>query len=412
MITYEQAIRAVLDHAFTLPTRPMRTEKALGYVLAEATVANHDSPLFDNSAVDGFGVRTTDIQNASPETPVRLRLIGTIRAGDVVGDVNLQLGCAMKILTGAAVPPGIDAVVMKEFAEVGEGHVRLTRPAERGENIRRKGEEYISGSRALEPGVRITPAVVGLLAALGYASCKVYRKPKVTLICTGNELVSPGEALKPGQIYDSNSYALAAALKEMGIEADVVTRVVDDKEPLKQHIGKALQQSDVVITVGGISVGDYDFVKDVMAELKVQTVFSRVAIKPGKPNFFGTYVHDGAELTGKKLVFGLPGNPVSALCSYHQFIRPALLKMMGLDKDTRMTFEAILGSDLKKKAGRLEFVRGILSTQGGKWVVHPTRAQGSHMIGGLAQANCLIHFPLEQERISKGASVTVQWMTW
>lgn len=404
MIQFNNALLKVLKNTFSVRKEIVKIEDLLGCVLAEDIITKYDVPFFDNSAVDGFSVRMSDINNA---LPLRLKLVARVRAGDSP-KIRIPSGSTVKILTGAPIPKGVDGVVMQEFTEEKNGEVIINRLVQRGENIREKGEEFKKGCKVLLRGVRITPPVVGLLATLGYKKCVVYKKPKVSIIVTGNELVKPGKKLKPGKIYESNSFALLACLKEIGIKNYKVVAVRDNKKLIRNQVSNALKTSDVIITVGGISVGDYDFVEEVVSSLGVRTIYTKIAMKPGKPNYFGIYKKDKK----KKLVFGLPGNPVSALMSFHQIIKPALLKMMGVGDITPLQISGILASNLKKKAGRVEFVRGIVKQKNGSLTASPTTGQGSHMMGGIATANCVIYFPKEKKYLSRGEKVNLELLSW
>ena len=403
MIPYHEALSIVLACANPLGSKIIKLEQAIGSVLAKDISTKYNIPFFDNSAVDGYGVRVSDVKNASNEYPVKLQLIGTIKAGDEP-KVVITPGTTVKILTGASIPDGVEAVIMREFCYEEKKYVYLKKSASKWENIRREGEEFHINERVIEKGTYINPPVIGLLATLGYKKCWVHLKPRVRVIVTGNELIKPGEKLAPGKIYESNSYALVAALKEIGIKKYSVVCVKDDKKIIKNQIKKALKSSDIIISVGGISVGDYDFVKEVFNSVGVKTLFTEVAIKPAKPNYFGSFK--------KKLVFGLPGNPVSALVSFHQLIRPALLKIMGAKSTAPFQAKAALTENLNKKPGRLEFVRGILEQKNGDLLVQPTKGQGSHMLGGIVKANCLIHFPLEKKSMLKGETADLEFLQW
>lgn len=409
MISFDEARVAVLANADRLSTCRVGLARARGYVLAEPVQTPHDLPTFDNSAVDGFGVRAADVAGAGVESPVTLPLCRTIRAGDDVADFVLQAGQTAKILTGAPVPPGVDAVIMREYCREEDATVHIERSAKPGENIRRRGEEFAQGQQILEAGLRITPPVVGLLATLGLTEVAVFRKPRVVVIVTGDELVQPGQPLKPGKIYESNSFALRSILSEMGVEQVDTLQLADDRAALTAGLGRALQDADVLITVGGVSVGDYDFVKDVLADLDVEQVYWQINMKPGKPNYLGVYRNEKGV---KTLVFGLPGNPVSVQVSFHQLVKPAILKMMGVQQLDRQRLPAELVADIRRKAGRQEFLRGVLSTQDGRSIVRPVAGQGSHMQGGLAEANCLIDVPPDRAALSKGDQVFVELLTW
>jgi molybdopterin molybdotransferase len=407
MISFDEAQRIILENAAPLGTTRRVLGKLLHSVLAQSVTAPFDLPRFDNSAVDGFGVRWADIETASQENPISLRLVGTIQAGDS-GKINLKPGEAVRILTGAPVPPSVDAVVMQEFCQEiqagGTAQIQVATDVERGENIRRRGEEFRKRHVILNAGMRISPPVIGLLATLGQASATVYRKPKIGLISTGNELVEPGKALKPGQIYDSNTYALSAALQGIGLESVRVYRAKDEPAATRRVFEKALKENDVLISLGGISVGAFDFVKDVAEGLSIETLFWRIAMKPGKPVYFGKL--------RRKLIFGLPGNPVSALVTYHQLVQPALLKLLGVAEETRPRLQARLQGALRKKIGRQEFVRGRLQYDGEQFSVTPTLGQDSHMLGGLAAANCLIDFPSDLERVAETQWIKVDPLSW
>jgi molybdopterin molybdotransferase len=402
MIPFEEARRIILENTAPGGTQRRALPHVLGMVLAEPIQARFPLPRFDNSAVDGYGVKIEDVRAASAEKPVTLELIGTIQAGDA-GNIRIQPGQTVKILTGAPVPKSVDAVIMQEDCQVVGSGVRVLCPAERGENIRRQGEEFRRGQPVIAKNTIITPPVVGLLASLGYASVKVYKRPKVGLVSTGNELIRPGKPLAMGQIYDSNSYALSAALRTAGIESMRIYHVKDERNATQRVLEKALRENDAVISLGGVSVGEFDFVKDVAEQLGIRTLFWRIAIKPGKPVYFG--------LHGKRLVFGLPGNPVSALVTYHQLVQPALRILMGYPFQQAVRFKAVLSGALRKKAGRQEFVRGFV-TYDGAFRVRPAQGQDSHMLGGLAAANCLIDFPLAEVRLQEDDLVDVELLSW
>lgn len=402
MISFDDARRIILEHAVPNGRQRRSLHQLLGLVLAEPIQAPFPMPRFNNSAVDGYGVQVADVQSASAESPVQLELIGAIQAGDL-GNLRIQSGQAVKILTGAPVPKSVDAVIMQEDCQVSDGCVRVLCSAELGENIRMQGEEFKRGQSVITENTVITPPVIGLLASLGYASAKIYKRPKVGLISTGNELVKPGKSLAMGQIYDSNSYALFAALRAIGIDAIRNYQVKDERQATQSVFEKALRENDVVISLGGVSVGEFDFVKDVAEHIGITTLFWRISIKPGKPVYFGK--------KGKKLIFGLPGNPVSALVTYHQLVQPALLAMMGYPIKNNIRFKAALSGALRKKPGRQEFVRGLVSYNG-SFRVRPAQGQDSHMLGGLAAANCLIDFPSSEDRLQDNALVDVELLSW
>jgi molybdopterin molybdotransferase len=407
MIPFAEARAIVLEHSSPLAAEPVALERLLGRRLAAAVHSPVDIPFFDNSAMDGFGVRVADVAAASRRSPAELRLRGAVRAGDVP-EGELAGGTAVKLLTGAPVPPGVEAVVVVEDTEERDGTVLVSRPARAGDNIRRKGEEFRTGDEVLPAGALATPAVVGLLASLGYGAFEAHRLPRVAVIVTGSELVQPGQQRGPAQVYDANSWSLLAALHGLGITEATASHARDELGPTRDQLAWALPEADVVLVSGGVSVGEYDLVKDACAELGVETRFWQVAIKPAKPTYFGTLDEGGR----KKLVFGLPGNSVAALVAFHQLAKPGLLRLMGAPEVRPQLLPATLTADFRKKTGRMEFVRARLQWQGDGLVATPTAGQGSHMLGGLAQADCLIHVPLETERLSAGDRVTVEPISW
>jgi molybdopterin molybdotransferase len=402
MISFEEACKTIQDSTMPLGIQRRTLDNMLGMVLAEAIKAPFSLPRFNNSAVDGYGVKIADVKNASPQSPVELQLIGTIQAGDV-GKIQIEAGETVRIFTGASVPKTVEAVIMQEYTELRGERVAIAATADPGENIRLQGEEFRRGQPVIAKDTIITPPVIGLLASMAYASAAVYKKPKVGLISTGNELAKPGKPLSSGQIYDSNTYALSAALRAVGIEKIKVYTARDEHRATRRAFETAIKENDIIISLGGISVGAFDFVKDVAEQIGIETVFWRIAIKPGKPVYFGK--------KGKKRIFGLPGNPVSALVTYHQLVQPALRKMMGYPDKPAIQLKARLGARLRKKPGRQEFVRGILNYDG-IFRVTPAIGQDSHMLGGLMAANCLIDFPTAAETLSEHDSVSVDLLDW
>jgi molybdopterin molybdotransferase len=407
VITFAEARSVVISHSQPLDAERVELTHLLARHLASNVRSPVDIPFFDNSAMDGCGVRVADVAGASPESPVLLPLQGTVRAGDSAG-VPLPAGTAVKLLTGAPVPPGVEAVVMAEHTEERDGAVAVSRPVKLGENIRRRGEEFGVGDDVLAAGTVVTPAVIGLLASLGYGAVEAHRLPRVGVIVTGGELVQPGQARGPAQIYDANSWSLSAALRALGIAERALARARDELAATQEQLAQMLPQFDVVLVTGGVSVGEYDFVKEACAGLGVTTRFWQVAMKPAKPTYFGTYAQDDRV----KLVFGLPGNPAAVLVAFHQLAKPGLLRLMGAPEVVPRLLQATLTSGLRKRPGRVEFVRARLETRDGRPMVTPTAGQGSHMLGGLAVANCLLHVPAEVERLSAGDLVTAEQISW
>jgi len=404
MVEFESARKKILKHTPVLGTKTVTLDECDGHVLAERIITKEPVPLFDSSAVDGYAVRYQDVEGASEENPVRLSLIGTVRAGDA-GSMRVKKNSAVKIFTGAPVPHSATSVVMQEVTEESAGSVVIKKKITQGQNIRKKGEEFEKGKTIFLSGTFITPPVVAMLASLGKTKVKVYQKPRVSLIITGDEIKPPSAKLKKGQIRDSNSYALKSALQSLGIDKVTVLHSKDTRSDTKKSFTKALRQSDVVISVGGVSVGEYDLVKDVVSDIGVKQIFWKVAMKPGKPNYFG--------IKNRNLVFGLPGNPVSAIVSYYTLIRPALFKMMGMTSISPFLVQAHLTETIKKKPERLEFVRGIVKRgKNGELQVTPAKEQDSHMIGGMATANCLIYFPKGKSLLETSSLVEVEIINW
>ncbi|MAT39648.1 MAG: hypothetical protein CL946_08585 [Ectothiorhodospiraceae bacterium] len=402
MISVEEAHRIVMDAVRRMPSEWVDLEDAPGRVLAQPLSAKDALPRFDNSAVDGYAVRSEDVLNASPDSPVSLPVVATIPAGSR-SPGRIARGEAVMILTGAPVPNGASAVVMKEYTERRNGTVGIRRSGLPGEHIRYRGEEYGQGAPILESGAAVTPPVAGLIAALGYNRIRVYRKPSIAVILTGLELRSPGSRLRIGEIWESNSFAISSALRAMNLDSEVI-RIDDDLQVSKDAVAHAIANSDVVITSGGISVGEYDYLREAFHAANVRERFWKVAQKPGKPVYFGT--------RGSKLVFGLPGNPVSAMVSLFTLVRPALATMMGIDRIQGPVVGARLAETLSKKPGRMEFVRVQLERTGSGFAAAPAKGQGSHMLGGLAFADGLYRFPQDADHVEKETEVEIELLQW
>lgn len=411
MIAYEDALRLISKTV--RPSAPARLPlaKAGGAVLARDITARLDMPRFDNSAMDGFGVQQADLAGASLQHPVTLALAGESRAGGR-NSGRLRKGQALRIFTGAAVPAGVEAVIAKEQADILPGGVCFSRPVKAGENIRRKGEEYGRGAKLLDQGVQVTPAVISVLASQGYAEVQARMLPRVAVVVSGDELTVPGNRLPEGCIYDSNTPSLASALGNLGIKARAA-RVPDKLASARRKLDQVLHDSDFVLAVGGISVGDYDVMKQALEENGVRQVYWQLAIKPGKPNYFGVarIDSDNGGLKRPVYIFGLPGNPVAALVSFMKLVRPGIASFTG-SKWQPLCLKAKLAAPIRKKPGRLEWVRAVLGTDGEVPEVHPLSAQGSHMSSGLAAANCLIDFPRGLDELKAGRLVTVEPINW
>ncbi len=405
MISLEAAIAAVLRHAEPLEPCRLPLARVGGLVLAERITAPADLPRFDNSAVDGFGVRLSDVATASPDQPLTLPVSGCIAAGQPGPSGPLPPGTTIKIMTGAVVPAEIEAVVMREQVRETAGFASFIAVPPAGAHIRRRGEELPGGVTLFERGTVISPAVVGVLGTVGRGEVAVHRRPRVALLVTGDELVSPGQTLAAGQIYESNGPALATLLHGQGVcDVDIV-RVADRREATTAALQAGLARSDLVITVGGVSVGDHDFVKQCAAALGVEQIYWGIDMKPGKPNYLGVQRRAGS---GAALLFGLPGNPVSAQVSCHLLVRPAVRRMLGVPEVRQARIPAVLAEDVLRGRGRREFMRGWAQWDNQRLGVRPLRGQGSHMQLTLARANCLLDIPGDPGRIAAGTVVQIE----
>lgn len=401
LLNADKALTLILKSVTGLSAEKVKLREALGRTLARDIVARENIPPFDNSSMDGYAVLSSNLSSASKRKPVVLSLAGEASAGHVFRR-KLQKGQAVRIMTGGKIPEGADAVVPVEIVEeLDDKRIRLVSPVKSGANIRRAGEDIKKASLALRRGDVITPGRVGVLAALGYTKVHVTRKPKVNILATGNELVPVREKPKEGQIRNSSSPMLRAYVELAGGDARFLGIVGDKKKQLRKALAASLD-ADVVLVTGGVSVGKYDMVKDVLRDLGVRIKFWRVNIKPGKPLLFGTF--------GKTLVFGLPGNPASTGVTFLQFVRPALYAMLGRTavKPQRMT--AILDEPIAKRDAKRHFVRAVAAPINGVLHVKTTGSQSSGMVSSLAKANCLIIIPENLSTLKKGSTVEIEMM--
>ncbi|PPS89093.1 molybdotransferase-like divisome protein Glp [Streptomyces sp. MH60] len=396
---------------------------AQGCVLVDDITVPLSLPPFDNSSMDGYAVRVTDVAGASEEFPAVLEVVGDVAAGQA-DLITVGPGQAARIMTGAPLPPGAEAVVPVEWTDGGlgegpvagmrarslapegaEGHVHVYRPAEARAHVRAQGSDVRSGDRALAAGTVLGPPQIGLLAAIGRGTVRVRPRPRVVVLSTGSELVQPDEQLASGQIYDSNSFALTAAARDAGAIAYRVGAVADDAETLRSTIEDQLVRADLMVTTGGVSVGAYDVVKEALAHVGDEDEpgggvdFRKLAMQPGKPQGFGSIGPDHTPL------LALPGNPVSSYVSFELFVRPAIRTLMGLPDVHRPTVTASLAADkaLTSPKGRRQFLRG--SHADGS--VTPVGGSGSHLVAALAHANALIVVPEDTESVEPGAEVEV-----
>ena len=379
----------VLAAVEPLGSEPVPLLEALGRVLAEDVSSPEALPPFDSSAMDGFAVRA----GLAAELP----LVGESRAGRPAGRA-LEAGEAMVISTGAVLPGGADAVVPVERAERAGGRVRVPESAP-GLNVRRAGEDLAAGEVAVRAGSALGPAELGVLASLGVVEARCARRPRVAVLCTGDELVAVGEPLGPGQIRNSNAVTLGAQAERAGAEVVVRGVVRDDFEGTVAALGEALSAADVLCVSGGVSVGPHDHVKPALAALGVEERFWGVALKPGKPTWFG--------VAPRALVFGLPGNPVSAMVTFHLFVRPALRRMLGAEPaDTRAS--AVLDVAVPRLAPREQVLRCTLRAEGDGWHVAPTKQQGSHVLTSMVGAAAFALVPAGEGEQAAGSRVEIE----
>jgi molybdopterin molybdotransferase len=401
-------LRAVADHRDyllhcieALPAFGQHVLDTIGLTLCQDIVSDISLPRFDNSAMDGYAVRAVDVASASEDSPVSLPVVGNIAAG-AVPQHSIAPGTAMKVMTGARIPDGGDAVVPYEATNRGDADVKITEPSELGKHIRRRGDDIVTGATVAYAGQRLTPRSIGLLAGIGVDKVLVRPQPRVVIVSTGSELVEPGQPLeRETQIYDANSYLLTAAVRAAGAQVFRPSRVPDDADELRQMITDQLVRADLILTTGGVSQGDFDLVKQVLPELG-GTDFCQVAMQPGKPQGFGLIGDD------KTPTIMMPGNPVSAFVSFETFVRPVLRKLTGTTPLLRPTVRCTAEQSITSVAGKLQLARGLMSTDdAGMCRVRPAGGHGSHLLGGLAAANALMLLGPESDFVAAGDDVAV-----
>jgi len=394
-----EVIRSFVRPVSGVEKVPVRA--ALGRVLAKDIVSPIDVPSHDNSAMDGYAVRSDDLQQAEPVT---LMEIGTAYAGkEFTGMV--QPGQCVRVMTGAVMPRGTDTVVIQEIARVDGDRVTLPAGQETGQNRRLAGEDLKKGKPALAAGRLLRPADLGLVASLGIGEVSVRRKLKVAFFSTGDELVSVGKKLTAGEVYDSNRYTLWGMLERLGCEVVDLGVVRDDPKKLEAAFRKAAAGADAVVTSGGVSVGEADFTKQMMAKLG-EVVFWKIAMRPGRPMAFGRIRGRGKSA----YLFGLPGNPVAVMVTFYHFVRGALLYMAGRSDTDLPLLRARSETAMRKKPGRTEYQRGILEQKNGEWSVRLTGAQGSGILRSMSEANCFVVLGHEQGSVAAGDYVDVMLM--
>jgi len=398
MISVEDALKLILSTTPILGMEKVDIITALGRVIGENIYSPSDIPPFDNSAMDGYAVKSEDTKGASKDHPAVLTVIEDLPAG-YVAKGKIKKGEAIRIMTGAPLPQGADSVIMVEETEASGDKVKIFNEAETNQHIRKGGEDVKKGELVIPQGTVLRPAAIGMLASLKRSFVSVYQRPLVSILCTGDELVDVDGELKAGQIVSSNSYTLASQVKECGGIPLLLGIARDRKDELEQKFREGLR-ADVIISSAGVSVGDYDLVKGVLQDLGMEMKFWKVAMRPGQPLAFGTI--------GGKPTFGLPGNPVSSMVSFEQFVRPYLLKMQGHKKIFRPVIEAIWQEGFVKKTERKYLVRCIVSKKEGTYIASSTGEQGSGILKSMVLANGLAIFPEEKEVIKAGEKVKVQ----
>ena len=399
MLTVGEARDRVLSAVRPLDPADVLVADAIGHVTARDLVAPHSLPRFDNSAMDGYAVRSDDVATASRDHPVALAIVGEVRAGVSGEGLTVDPGTAARIMTGAPVPRGADAIVPVEVTEESDDKVTVLEPSPHGKHVRPAGDDVVEGDVVVAAGIEVGPGEAALIASLGLSPLPVRRGPKVAVLVTGDELVPPEADPGPGQIRDSNSIALHALVAATGGEVVPLGPVPDERAGVVDAFERAATLADLVVSSGGVAVGKYDFVKDVVAELGNIDMW-RVAMQPGKPVVLGS-VRGTAFL-------GLPGNPVSIHVSFEQFVRPAIRKMRGCRDLLRPVISATLGAPLSKPAGRMHFVRVRLEAEAGGWRAIPTGGQGSHIQSSLVDCHGVARFERDETELPAGAEVQVE----
>lgn len=402
MISVDEHLAHIIDEVAPLAPLELALLDAHSCLLAEDVVAAVSLPPFDNSAMDGYAVRSADLDPVRAGTAVTLPVVGDIPAG-TASPLSVQPGLCVRIMTGAPLPTGADVVVPVEMTDGGIAKVRIDRAPDVGAYIRRLGEDVQAGDTVAVAGSHLGSARIGLIAAVGRTAVAVRPRPRVVVISTGSELVEAGAHIGPGQIADSNSYALTAAAREAGALAYRVGIVPDDPNRLLETLEDHLIRGDCIVTSGGVSVGAYDVVKEVLSRLGTVR-FDRVAMQPGMPQGFGRIGADGVP------IFALPGNPVSALVSFEVFVRPALRRMLGAEPISRPTVSAVATAPMRSGKGKRQYVRAVLSVQDDRYVVQPVGGSGSHLMGAMAAANGLVVIDEDVTDVAAGSPVTVMML--
>jgi molybdopterin molybdotransferase len=403
MIRVQEAKSIIKNHIFSLGMENVLLDQAENRALAQDVTATFPMPRFDNSAMDGFAVRAVDTQGASQSQPVTLKMVSVSSAGSP-SDVTLRFGECIQCMTGAEIPSGADTVVMVEdtsgFSDTDS--VQIFLEANSGKHIRIKGEEIREGDVLISKGTRITHSEIGTLATFGYGEISVAKKPRIAIFGTGDELVEPGNELKFGEIYNSNLYIFAELVKKAGGEVTLQKVIKDDKDALRSFLSKALETCDVIISSGGVSMGRFDYVRDVFMELGVKEHFWKVSQKPGKPFFFGS--------RNNTLIFGLPGNPVSSYIGFMEWVWPVLETMMGIPESKPTT--GILVDPFPREKVKYRYLFGQAWLENGKLFCKPSTKIGSHMLSSSLKSNCILGSEQGKTPLQPGDEIHVNILPW
>ena len=403
MIALQEAKSIINNNKFELQSERVHLTIAGNRVLGQDVVASFPSPQFDNSAMDGFAVRSRDTKGANPENPVILTMVHISSAG-TPSNVSLNPGECIQCMTGAKIPDGADAIIMVEdssgFSDSDTVQIMIeTFP---GKHIRNMGEEIKEGEILIQKGTIATPSEIGTCATFGYGELVVSKKPKIAIFGTGDELIEPGKDLGEGQIYNSNLYVFKELVDRAGGEVVMQDVIKDDKDSLREFLSRALETCDVIISSGGVSMGRYDYVRDVFIELGVAEHFWKVAQKPGKPLFFGT--------GNSTLIFGLPGNPVSSYIGFIEWVWPVLGTMMGKKESKKVT--GILKKPFPREKVKYRFLFGDAWIENGQLVCQPSTKVGSHMLSSSLQANCILGTNPGDNPLQPGEPIEVNMLPW
>jgi molybdopterin molybdotransferase len=396
MVSFEEARRTILKNVQPVGIERIQLLDATGRILAEDISAPWDMPLWNNSAMDGYAVRAADCT----EIPCTLTVTGFLQAGAQADGVTVEAGCAVRIMTGAPTPAGCDAVVPVEETDDGRQLVTLSETVINGQHIRFRGEDVTAGITFLRAGTLVRPPEVNMLAGFGMAMVPVYRRPTVAILSTGDELVEMGRTPGPGEIINSNTLSLAAAVRDAGCIPRIIGIARDNRESHLEKLREGLR-ADVLITSAGVSAGDCDLVRDILEELGAKQIFWKVRIKPGGPTAFALY--------GSTLVFSLPGNPVSTMITFEEFVRPALLRMQGHQLVLRPLFKAVLREALKKKPGKVQIVRLRLEKEAGRWYATSAGNQQTAILKTMVDAQAIAMLPAESTVFAAGDEVDVHY---